>query len=85
MNLPLDHNMQLLEDGEQVVAIQPSYRNWYRLDQMPNRHMLQHLLHVNQCYVDLFVHHSAKPAELKLSLDLPQMFYQNIGKTCLTK
>lgn len=27
--------------------------------------MLQHLLHVSQCYVDLFAHHSVRPAKQK--------------------
>lgn len=64
ISLPLDHNKQLLEGGEQVVPRQPSYHNWYKLDQMPNTHMLLHLLHETQCYVDLFVHHSVKPAKV---------------------
>lgn len=66
ISLPLDHNKQLLEGGEQVLPRQPSCHNWYKLDQMPNKHMLQHLLHVSRCYVDLFLHHSVKPARFQL-------------------
>ena len=72
ISLPLDHNKQLLEGEEQVVPGQPSYHNWYKPDQMPNKHMLLHLLHVTQCYVDLFVHRSVKPAKAHHRIQLRQ-------------